>query len=133
MGAVSNSVFEVAGGDGGCYGPRFGPVRAECVAQVPSAEGGHLLLRLSAPILVEGVCIEFLAVRPRYVGDSLEDIAMNGGTVGYWRVFPGKVLKVHAGLDATNSEYWSIGTCTRLHAQPSAPADAPPKGVAPLS
>lgn len=118
---MTTSVFKIAGGDGACYGPRFGPVLTEAVGEVPSAEGGHILLRLTEPLQIEETTIEFLAVRPRYVGVTLADISTHGGTVGIWRVLPGKRIAFGVGINADNSEYWSIGTCTNVRAQPGAP------------
>lgn len=116
---MTTNVFEIAGGDGACYGPRFGPVLAEAVGEVPSAEGGHILLRLTEPMQIEETTIEFLAVRPRYVGVTLADIFNQGGTVGVWRVLPGKSIAVGVGINADNSEYWSIGTCANVRATPA--------------
>ena len=126
MGTKKMSRFEIAGGDGGCYGPCFGPVIAEAVTECQSADGGHILLALSEPLHVEGVVIELLAVRPRYVGVTLKNILTEGGIVGIWRVLPGKGNTVEAGINADNSEYWAIGTCTKVGAQQGAPAEVPP-------
>ena len=108
------STFEIAGGDDGCYGPRFGPAIADALGEVPSVDGGHMLLALREPLHIDGKTICLISVRARYVGDSLETIRGSGATVGVWRVLPEGEGTARQGLTPANSEYWAIGTCKPL-------------------
>jgi hypothetical protein len=106
--------YKLAGGDDGCYGPSFGPVIADERGEVPSGEGGHILLALREPLQINDQSIRMLAIRPRYVGRSLRSIRWLRATVGIWRVLPDAEAGVSNGLTAENSEYWAVGTCAPL-------------------
>ena len=99
--------YELAGGDGGSYGPQFGPIRARELGEIPGQDGGHILLALDTPLHIEGAVIEFLAIRPRYVGDTISTIRRKGATVGVWRVLPNCENSVRGGITQQNSEYWA--------------------------
>lgn len=121
--------FEIAGGDDACYGPRFGPWTVETVGVVGDSDAGHLLLALPHPAQVDGAMVEVLAVRPRYVGVTLQDLLREGGTVGIWRVLPGRLTDLASGITPDNAEYWAIGTCVMLPlAQPTVQRDGPASG-----
>lgn len=104
--------YIVGGGDDACYGPRFGPVRATELGEISSAGGPHLLLELQSPLQVRDQTILMLAVRPRYLSDTLASIRTKATTVGIWRVLQGQEQAARNGLSTTNSEYWAIGQCT---------------------
>ena len=106
--------YQIYGGDDAAYGPCFGPVIADETGVVPSVGGGHILLTLRETLNVKGIAIRLLAVRPRYVGDTLDTIHSVGATVGIWRVLPEAESTVSIGITSHNAEYWSIGTCTPL-------------------
>jgi hypothetical protein len=104
--------YTIAGGDDGCYGPRFGPVAAEEIGLFGAEGRVCLLLRLLEPIQDGPVQVQHLAVRPRYEGVTFHDLQASGGTVGVSVVFPGQEASVQEGLSELNSRYWAIGTCT---------------------
>ena len=104
--------FTIAGGDDGCYGPRFGPVTAIEVGLFGSEATACLVIRLAEPVQEGSEHFEFLAIRPRYTGVTFEELRANGGTVGVSLVLPGKDFSIREGLSTENSKYWAIGTCT---------------------
>jgi len=104
--------YLIAGGDDGCYGPSFGPAVAEEVGIF--GEEGHacLLLRLLEPIQEGSAQIHLLAIRPRYVGVTFQELQARGATVGVSIVLPGQEGSIRGGLSELNSRYWAIGICT---------------------
>ena len=106
--------YQLTGGDNGCYGPVFGPVIADEQCEVSSEEGGHLLLALRRPLQVDELTIHLLAVRPRYVGDTLDTIRKSGAIVGVWRVLLEGESSIRSGITKSNAEYWAIGSCRRV-------------------
>ena len=102
----------MAGGDGACYGPRFGPLYAEEVNAVKDKEGReYLLVKLEAPPKTDEKDIGYFLISPRYVGDTVDNIRIGECTVGVWAVKPGNDEKTIIELSDKNAEYWSIGTC----------------------
>ncbi len=77
-------------------------------------EGGHacLVLRLLEPIQDGPAQVRLLAVRPRYVGVTFQELQTTGGPVGVSIVKPGQEESIRGGLTDLNSKYWAIGTCT---------------------
>ena len=113
------NTYELAGGDGGAYGPIFGPVLANEIGEVKAEDGSsiYMLLKLRAPIQFENDKIDYLVVSPRYVGDTLKKLRRKGCTVGVGRVLPGReALVQERGVNTETVEYWSIGSCTPLNA-----------------
>jgi hypothetical protein len=105
--------YTIAGGDDGCYGPRFGPALAEEAGVFGTEANACLVLRLLEPINEPSIgTVRLLAVRPRYVGVAFEEINKSGGTVGISLVLPGHEASITLGLSDCNSKYWAIGTCT---------------------
>jgi hypothetical protein len=104
--------FKIAGGDDACYGPSFGPSTVEEIGLIGTEEDGYLLLRVKERLCESEQDTQLLAVRPRYVGDTLGKLRTSSTTVGVWLVLPGHEENVCHGLNETNSKYWSIGTCT---------------------
>jgi hypothetical protein len=104
--------YTIAGGDDGCYGPRFGPVAADEVGLFGSEAKACLVVRLAESVQDGSEHFEFLAIRPRYVGVTFEYLRAKGGTVGVSLVLPGKESSIREGLSTENSKYWAIGTCT---------------------
>lgn len=104
--------YELAGGDGGAYGPVFGPIRATEVKLVTSGQQEYLLLRLMSPIQYKRDAIEYLVVSPRHAGDTIDKLRQETCTVGVGRVLPDKENEIEiSGVTAANVEYWSIGIC----------------------
>lgn len=109
------NIYKVNGGDGGCYGPNFGPVNAQEIAEVASDGTSYLLLKLEAPIKHEQDVIDYIVVSPRYVGDSLDKLRQRGCHVGVSRVLPNQEKAVRtAGVSEATVEYWAIGVCTPI-------------------
>jgi hypothetical protein len=107
--------YKVSGGDGGCYGPNFGPVNAQEIAEIASDRTSYLLLKLDAPIKHEKDSIDYFVVSPRYVGDSLKKLRRRGCHVGVGRVLPNQEQAVRtAGISEATVEYWAIGVCTPI-------------------
>jgi len=104
--------YTIAGGDDGCYAPSFGPAVAEEIGVFGADGRACLLLRLLEPIQDGSDRVQHLAVRPRYVGVTFQDLQASGGTVGVSLVLPGQEASIREGLSETNSRYWAIGTCT---------------------
>ena len=105
------SAYQLRCGDNACYGPAFGPVIADEQCEVSSDKGVHLLLVLRQPLRVDEQIIHLLAVRPRYVGDTLDTIRKSGAIVGVWRVLLEGETTVRSGITKSNAEYWAIGSC----------------------
>lgn len=111
-GIKSKKVYQLTGGDGGAYGPVFGPVLAEEVREITGEDSNYLMLRLLEPIKYGNDLINYLVVSPRYVGDTLGKLRNAGCTVGVGRVLPGKETSVQTeGVTNLSVEYWSIGSC----------------------
>lgn len=104
--------YTIAGGDDGCYGPSFGPVSATEVGLFGSEGKACLVIRLAESLQEGTEHIQFLALRPRYVGVTFEELRAKGGTVGVSLVLPGQESSVREGLSDKNSRYWAIGSCT---------------------
>jgi hypothetical protein len=112
------NTYKLAGGDGGAYGPEFGPVFADEFGEVNAAEGNnqYLLLKLQESILFGSDKINFFVVSPRYVGDTLKKLRRKDCTVGVGRVLPGQESLVREkGVNNETVEYWSIGSCIPIH------------------
>jgi len=110
---IKTQTYELSGGDGGAYGPIFGPLLADEVSEVDSAGSRYLLLQLHAPIHHKNDQIEYFVVSPRYAGETLKKLRKKGCTVGIGRVLPGKEAELKLnGVTTATVEYWSIGNCT---------------------
>ena len=112
-----SNTYKLEGGDGGAYGPEFGPVLADEVRIIEAEEGGnsYLMLKLQEPIQYESDQINYFVVSPRYVGDSLKKLRQKGCIVGVGRVLPGQEAAVQEkGVSNETVEYWSIGSCTPM-------------------
>ena len=102
--------FEIAGGDDGAYGPRFGPIRGTCVGVFGHDQNRCLVLQLESEVVHERFATTQVALRPRYTGTSFDTLLTEGGTVGVSLVLPAGEQSIREGLSAQNSLYWSIGT-----------------------
>ena len=104
--------YTLAGGDGGCYGPNFGPVLAQELGELKADGTTYLMLKLVTPIHLEKDQIDYIVVSPRYVGDTLRKLRKKGCRVGIGRVLPEQhqAVQLH-GISDKTVEYWAIGTC----------------------
>lgn len=113
---MKKRMFQLSGGDGGAYGPLFGPVNAVEYGEIEVADNRkHLVLKLEEPIREGEMQIAYFIVAPRYVGDTIETLKEKGCTVGVSIVYPEKIEEVVGnGMSNQNSKYWAIGECKRI-------------------
>ncbi len=105
--------YKLAGGDGGCYGPDFGPVLAKEFQELKADGTTYLMLKLVEPIQHENDQIDFFVVSPRYAGDTLKKLRGKGCHVGIGRVLPEQEQAVQTeGISTKTVEYWAIGMCS---------------------
>jgi hypothetical protein len=103
--------FEITGGDGGAYGPEFGPVVGMEVAEIHGPQNDYLLLSLSPPMSIDDRSVECMIVSPRYQGDTLKKLRQKGCTVGVFLVQEGMQDEVKTGITKDNVTYWAVGGC----------------------
>jgi hypothetical protein len=94
--------YTIAGGDDGCYGPRFGPIFAKEVGVFGSESTACLVIRLAEPVQEGSEQIQLLALRPRYSGVTFQELQTKGGTVGVSLVLPCKESSIRDGLSTAN-------------------------------
>jgi hypothetical protein len=112
---MARRIFQLSGGDGGAYGPIFGPVTGAEIEATGSRS--YLVLQLTEPIKEGDMEIEYLLVAPRYSGDTIETLKERGCTVGVSIVFPEKINDLlQNGSSSKNARYWAIGECRRIFA-----------------
>lgn len=110
------NVYELAGGDGGSYGPIFGPVIADEVGEVGLREGGrYLLLELRSPLSFEGRPVSHVVITPRYVGDTLDNVRTGETTVGIGLVLLDPVDLAKA-LERGDVHHYAVGVSTPVPA-----------------
>lgn len=104
--------YLVAGGDDGCYGPRFSPLEVTEAGRAGVGLSECVVLRPDSAVQDGGTTYELLAIRPRYQGAVFEDMAKGELTVSVWLLVPGAEPSAQAvGLAEGNVRYWAIGTC----------------------
>ncbi len=110
--------YKLSGGDGGCYGPLFGPITAEEIGKViDSNKKEYMALHLDEHIIYNNKKIEYLVITPRYAGDTIEKLKLKGCTVGVAIVLPNMLKNLFSnGMSNENIEYWAIGECMPLKA-----------------
>ena len=115
---MKQRIFELSGGDGGAYGPFFGPVKAVEFADIVDAENKkYLVVKLEKPVKDGEMEISYFIVAPRYVGDTIEILKEKGCVVGVSIVYPEKIEEVLVtGMTGQNTKYWAIGDCKRIKA-----------------
>lgn len=110
------NVYELSGGDGGSYGPIFGPVIAAEVGEVGLWEGGRcLLLELRSPLSFEGRSVSHVVITPRYVGETPENMRTGETTVRIGLVLFDPVDPAKA-LERGHVHYYAVGVSTPLPA-----------------
>ena len=109
--------LRLGGGDGGSYGPEFGPVEGFTDGEVRQGSQRYTLILLADPATVDGEAVEAVVVVPRYVGVPMEDVLNQPTTVGIARVKPGRLDAVRAGEVTENTVYFAVGA--------TAPAEGP--------
>jgi hypothetical protein len=101
---------------GGAHGPgdveplmitSCGTVRGP---DLPNWQGEAILASLDTPLLWHGELVSFVTFSPRYVTDTLADIAKVGGTVGVGRVRPGHNPLQWERIDPSAMDYWGVGS-----------------------
>jgi hypothetical protein len=107
--------FEIQGGDGGCYGPVFGPVVGSEVCEIQGPSNEYLMVHLDQPLVSDDLTTEYVIVSPRYKRQKLKHLQRKGLTVGVFRVLPGREedAKREVGLD--NVDYWAVGECKPIN------------------
>ena len=112
---VMPKTYKISGGDGGSYGPIFGPANAREIAEIDTDGTAYLLLELDDPITHEQGRIDYLVVSPRYVGDSIKKLRRRGVHVGVGRVLPNQARVIREeGVSETTVENWAVGICTPI-------------------
>lgn len=113
---MKKRMFQLSGGDGGAYGPLFGPVNAVEFGEIEvDDDRKYLLVELEKPINEAEMIISYLIVAPRYAGDTIETLKEKGCTAGVSIVYPQKIEEVlENGMSTQNSKYWAIGECRRI-------------------
>jgi len=103
--------FEIKGGDGGCYGPVFGPLAGVEVCEIQGPADEYLMLHLDEPLVGDDLTTEYLVVSPRYGGQKLKRLRRGGLTVAVFRVLPGKEDEAKQRVSPENADYWAVGEC----------------------
>lgn len=107
--------YEISGGDGGAYGPAFGPITVFEIGIVEDAEGfSWQLVQLETCLEYDGQRIEYFVLSPRYRGDGMRKLQEKGCMVGVSRVLPGRLGDVRGGAVADNVDYWAVAYSSRL-------------------
>ena len=106
--------YEISGGDGGCYGPIFGPIHAREIAELATDGESYLVLELDDAIFHGDDQIDYFVVSPRHVGVSLRTLRREDCYVAVGRVLPDQIEALGTdGISNTTVEHWAIGVCKR--------------------
>jgi len=103
--------YQISGGDGGAYGPEFGPVIGEEVTEINGPKNDYLLLRLLPSMITGSTTTNYMVVSPRYKGDTIKKLRKKRCVVGVFRVLEGKQDEVRNGVTKENVDYWAVGDC----------------------
>ena len=60
--------------------------------------------------MYEGELVQYVTTSPRYAGSTIKDILEKETQVGVARVLPGKVIIEGKRYEASDVDYWAIGT-----------------------
>ena len=107
--------YLIAAGEGCCCGPAFGPSLSEEIFVIPGTSlPGSLLLKMLEPIAYNNEVISYLAVTPRYVGDTLVMLRDTGCIVNIFRALPERLDQLREGSFKDSTEYLAVGECRPL-------------------
>src|SRR5687768_2008669 len=102
--------YLLSGGDGGAYGPVFGPTAAEEMGEIAFLpDGRYLLLKVLDPLTIKKDRVEYLLISPRHQGNTIESLRTEECAVGIGRVLPGKLVNKAKGLGKDDVEYFAVG------------------------
>ena len=114
---MTSNLYEIFVGEPwdfeGPDGPNRILAKAEGIVTGPEREhweGEYLLLRVKTPFKMNGKLVTLLVAAPRYVGDTLSDMIMEGCTVGIARICEGEDLRAGDKFEAEQVEYCIIGS-----------------------
>lgn len=81
---------------------------------LPNWQPEYLLGICEMPTSYRGEELKYVALSPRYAGESLDRIRRSGGVVAVGRILPGRDPLVSGSFNATDVEYWAIGILSNV-------------------
>jgi hypothetical protein len=76
----------------------------------PTWQGQYLLLRVKTPFKMNGKRVTQLVAAPRYVGDTLSKMILEGGSVGIARICESQNLRAGDKFEVEQVHYCIIGS-----------------------